>query len=141
MVEVKWITDTFVADPKENNMSEEKKTYTYEQRQAGGTKLVEALTEAGLKATLVAEKGKTELFDSVRVRVFDKNGVAAADLTINNRGFINLGYRYTDGDQKVTARAIDAAAELQGSEVSEKFIKVKAAPGGGGNFLGQLEAR
>lgn len=118
-------------------MGDEKQKFTYEQRKAGAEKLLAALTEAGITATDVSEKGRTELFDSVRIRVMDKKGVPAGDLTINNSGYINLGYSYTDGDQKVIARATDIAEELQGAEVSAKFVKTKPAPGGS-SFLGKL---
>ncbi len=114
-----------------------KQTYTYEQRKAGAEKLIAALKEAGIANEDVSEKGRTELFDSVRVRIMDKKGVPAGDLTINNSGYINAGYVYTDGDQKVFARAIDIAEELQGAEVSAKFTKTKASPGGS-SFLGKL---
>ncbi len=119
-------------------MSEqEKQTFSFDERKAGGEKLLAALQEAGIAAELIAEKGRTELFDSVRVRVSDKKGVAAGDLTINAKGYVNLGYQYTDGDAKVVARATDIAEELQGAEVSAKFVKTKASPGGS-SFLGKL---
>jgi hypothetical protein len=118
-------------------MADEKQTFTFEQRQAGGEKLLAALVDAGIKAELLAEKGRTENFDSVRVRISDKAGKPTADLTVNSKGYINVGYVYTDGDQKFTARAQDIAEELQGAEVSAKFVKTKASPGGS-SFLGKL---
>jgi hypothetical protein len=118
-------------------MADEKATFTFEQRKDGGEKLLAALTEAGIKAELIAEKGRTENFDSVRVRIFDGKGVAASDLTVNARGYVNVGYVYTDGKQSVTSQAQDIAEELQGSEVSAKFVKTKASPGGT-SFLGKL---
>lgn len=118
-------------------MSDEKQTFTFEQRKSGGEKLLAALVEAGIKAELLAEKGRTENFDSVRVRISDKNGTPAADLTVNGKGYINVGYVYTDGEQRVTAKATDIAEELQGAEVSAKFVKTKASPGGA-SFLGKL---
>ena len=123
-------------------MAEETKqypTYTFAQRKAGAEKLVPLLAEEGIAAEVVAKPGKTPDKDSVRIRVSDKKGVPAGDFTLNTKGFINLGYRYTDGDQKVVARAKDILAEEQDSDISENYIKVKAAPGGGG-FLGNLDA-
>ncbi len=118
-------------------MGEEKQTFSFDERKAGGEKLLAALQEAGIAAELIAEKGRTELFDSVRVRVSDKKGVAAGDITVNSKGYLNIGYTYTDGDPKAMARATDIAEELQGAEVSAKFVKVKASPGGS-SFLGKL---
>ena len=112
--------------------------FTYEQRVKGGETLLAALKEAGIQAELLAERGKTETFDSVRVRVSGKNGVPAGDLTVNGKGYINVGYVYTDGDQKALARATDVAEEIQGAEVSAKFVKTKPSPAGGGSFLGKL---
>jgi len=118
-------------------MADEKKTFDFETRVKGGEALLAALKEAGIGAELLAERGKTELFDSVRVRVSGKNAVPAGDLTINSKGYINVGYIYTDGDQKALARATDVAEEIQGAEVSSKFVKTKACPGGS-SFLGKL---
>jgi hypothetical protein len=123
-------------------MSDETKqypVYTFAQRQAGAEKLANLLKEEGIAVEVVAKPGKTPDKDSVRLRVSDKKGTPAGDFTLNAKGFINLGYRYTDGDQKVIARAKDVLAETQDSDISENYIKVKAAPGGGG-FLGSLDA-
>lgn len=119
-------------------MADTKQTFSFEQRVKGAEALLAAVKEAGIAAELLAERGKTELFDSVRVRVSGKNGVPAGDLTVNAKGYINVGYVYTAGDQKALARATDVAEEIQGAEVSAKFAKTKESPGGGGSFLGRL---
>ena len=112
--------------------------FTFEKRVEGAEKLVAALTEAGIKAELKAEKGKTELFDSVRIRLSDKNGVPASDLAINGKGYINVAAVYSAGEQRVTDKATDIAEELQGAPVSDKFADRKKPAPGGGSFLGKL---
>ena len=114
-------------------------TFTFEQRVAGANALATALQAESIKTEPVhAEKGKVELFDSIFVRVLDKAGVPAGDLSISGTGYINVKAFYTKGDQKVFARAIDVATEEQGAEVkSGKFTKTKPSPGGA-SFLGKL---
>jgi len=122
-------------------MADEFPTFTVEQRVAGATTLSAKLTEAGYKTEVISERGKTAAFDSVKVRLSDKAGKAAGDLSLNAKGFINLAVKYTDGDQKVVTRAIQAIEdlELQESPVSQNYVKVKASPGAGGSFLGALD--
>ncbi len=119
-------------------MTEEKQKFSFEKRVEGAEKLLAALTEAGIAAEVIAKKGKVETFDSVRIRVSDKKGTPAGDLTIDGAGYITAGYVYTDGEQKSFARALDVAEELQGIEPSDRFQKVQPSPKGGGSFLGKL---
>lgn len=118
-------------------MTETAEKFTFEKRKEGGEKLLAALLEAGIKAELIAEKGRTENFDSVRVRISDKNGVPAGDLSVTGKGYINVSHKYTDGDPRALDKATDVAEEVQGAEVKDGFVK-KAAKPGGQSFLGKL---
>lgn len=128
-------------------MSEEKKeypTYNFAQRKAGADAIVTELTEAGIKAETIAvpaEDGNAK-YDKVRVRILGKDGTPSAHLAVDRKGFVNLMYRFSSGDQKTTGRALVLVAALTERDVSEKFTTVvtdeSQAVKKAGSFLDRL---
>jgi hypothetical protein len=127
----------------QNDAKQEYPVYNFAQRVDGAKAIITELTEAGIKAELIAEPSDRDpKYDKVRVRVLAKDGTPVAHLGVNKRGFVDLMYRFTSGDQKVTGRALILVAGLTERDVSEKYttacLDEASIPKKGGSFLDRL---